>query len=94
MDHVPPPEYRCLKAESVMLETPGSTYLTLSGDPFQLGAFIDGIPKESAMRLEARAEANGVAFARLRAPLNMPYRNIGSLIYAAQSMRRSGASCP
>lgn len=36
------------------------------------------------MKVEAQAESNGVAFARLRGGLNTPYRAIGGLIYAAQ----------
>jgi hypothetical protein len=89
MEHVPPPEYRCLKAEDVTPETPGNTYITLSGDPLQLGAFISEIPESNSMRVEARAEANGVAFARLRGSLNAPYRDIGGLIYSAQRRQLS-----
>jgi hypothetical protein len=84
---LPPPPYHCIKAEDVTPQTQGSTFISLSGDPEQLAAFLDEIPPSNVIQLEARAEANGVAFARLRGGLNTPYRDIGGIIYAAQRRR-------
>ena len=68
-------------------QTKGSTLVSLSGDPQQLSAFLNEIPKSSALKVEAQAQANGVAFARLRGKLNTPYRDIGGIIYSAQRRR-------
>ena len=84
---VPPPPYTCIKAEEVTPQMKGFTFISLSGDPEQLSAFINQIPASNSMKVDARAESNGVAFARLRGGLNTPYRDIGGLIYAAQSRR-------
>ena len=81
---VPPAAHQCVKAEDVTLQWKGSAFLSLSGDPQQLAALLNEIPKTSSLQIEAQSEANGVASARLRGPLNTPYRDIGGIIYSAQ----------
>ncbi|WP_156483468.1 hypothetical protein [Sphingobium chlorophenolicum] len=80
----PPPAYHCVKAEDITADSKGNAFVTLSGDPQQLTAFLNEIPKSGSLQLEAQSQANGVAFARLRGALNTPYREIGGLIYSAQ----------
>jgi len=81
MDEIPPPPIiECVAPENARS---GSSYLVLSGDPAQLEAFLSERRSELWV-VEAKAVSNGVGFARLKGRLNVPYREIGGLVYYAQ----------
>jgi hypothetical protein len=61
--------------------------LVVSGDPAQVGGFLSEAAKHPVWKVEADAEAKGVRFARLAGPAEVPYREIGGLIFAAQRRR-------
>ncbi len=82
MQALPPPAYHCVQAADVKS---GSSFLTVSGDPAQLSAFLTKAKKQPQWTVEADATAKGIRFARLRAGINIPYRSVGGLIYSAQT---------
>jgi hypothetical protein len=65
----------------------GSSYVVLSGDPGQLEAVI--AEARAFWKVEAKAAANGIGFARLKGDLNVPYKAIGGLVFNAQRRRLS-----
>jgi hypothetical protein len=62
----------------------------ISGDPRQLKALL--AQPRSFWSVEATATNNDVGFARLKADLNVPYREIGSLIFQAQQRQLEATS--
>ena len=79
----PPPPVVCVAPD----KAEGSTYVVLGGDPAQLDAVLAGIP--SSWKVEAKTVANGIGFARLKNGLNVPYREIGGVVFDAQRRRLS-----
>jgi hypothetical protein len=79
----PPPPIVCVAPEKAV----GSSYVVLSGEPAQLDAIL--AEAKPRWQVEARAFDNGVGFARLKSNLNVPYKEIGGLIFNAQRRRIS-----
>jgi hypothetical protein len=63
----------------------GTEYVVLSGEPAQLDAVLAEM--RPVWKLDAKAVNNGVGFARIKADMNVPYREIGALIIDAQQRR-------
>ncbi|MGE4306583.1 MAG: hypothetical protein AB7E24_21445 [Novosphingobium sp.] len=83
-DVPPPPSYVCVKAEDVKV---GATYVILAGAPQQVEAIIANGDVAKTWKVDADATSNDVRFVRLTASINVPYREIGGLIYSAQRRR-------
>ena len=79
----PPPPVECVAPESAK----GAAYVVLSGDPTQLEALL--AERRPSWVVEAKATNKGVGFARLKGDLNLPYRDIGGLIFNAQRRQLS-----
>jgi hypothetical protein len=77
----PPPAAQCVAADK-LASTDGNTHVVLSGEPAQLAALLAEVA--SQWQVEAKATDNGVAFARLKRGLNVPYKELGGLIIRAQ----------
>ena len=75
----PPPVIRCMAPENAK----GSAYVVLSGNAVQLDAVLSQI--KPPWVVEAKAVDHGVGFARLKADINVPYRDVGGLIIIAQA---------
>jgi len=54
----------------------------LSGDPTQLNALLKKIGPP--WKIDARGVHHALAFARIESDINVPYREVGSLIITAQ----------
>ena len=74
----PPPAVECVAPEKAK----GAAYVVLSGDPAQLDAVLAGATARWVV--DAKAINNGVGFARLKGDLDVPYKDIGGLIFDAQ----------
>jgi hypothetical protein len=75
----PPPAIHCIAPE---LAKQAWGYVVLSGHPAQLDAAIAEFM--SGWQLEAKAKSNGIAFARLKHPADITYKELGGLIIKAQ----------
>jgi hypothetical protein len=82
-----PPAVECISPDSPAL-VEVKTYLTLSGDPLQVGAIVEEARKHPWWRLDADTEANHIRFIRFSAS-NVPYRSIGALMFEAQRRQLS-----
>jgi hypothetical protein len=85
-DLPPPPAYQCVKPEAVKQ---GKSYLVVAGSPAQVAALIVEAKSYPRWSIEADATSNGVRFVRLRAPIDIPYRDIGGLIFRARQRNLS-----
>ncbi|GAA4775379.1 hypothetical protein GCM10023219_23570 [Stakelama sediminis] len=83
-----PPAYHCVKSEDAVAAKV-KMFLTVSGDPKQIEAWLVGVKKHPIWKVAADVTANGVRFVRLSGPPEVPYKEIGGLIYAAQLRRLS-----
>ena len=83
IDLPPPPVQPCVSA-SAPEAAKVKMLLVVSGDPAQVGAFLSEAAKHPVWKLEADAQADGVRFARLAGPVEVPYREIGGLLFSAQ----------
>ena len=83
MDLPPPPVQQCISVASPEAAR-ARLLLVVSGDPAQVGAFLAEAARHPVWRVEADATSNEVRFVRLIAPIDVPYREMGGLIFEAQ----------
>jgi len=84
----PPPPYHCVKSEDAAAADVKMVVIA-SGDPAQVEAWLTEVKKHPVWKIAADAVSNGVRFIRLSGPGEVPYREIGGLVYDAQFRRLS-----
>ena len=86
IDLPPPTVQECVRIASPSAAEARAIF-TVSGDATQVRPFLGVVGQHPVWSIEADAEANGIRFLRLTAPADLPYRDIGGLIYEAQRRR-------
>ena len=87
MQAVPPSIQQCVPAAKAHS---GSAYFIAAGDPTQVNRLIADAATYPKWKLDADAVSNGVRFIRLTADIDLPYEQVGGLIYKAQLRRLAG----
>jgi hypothetical protein len=92
MQALPPPALPASCARSV---EDVSSLISVSGAPAQIASFVALLKKYPQIRQEGDiGQGKGVQLLVLRAPGSLPYRDIGGLIYSAQTLGLALAFTP
>jgi len=87
VDVAAPPVAACVAASDLATVTHGATFFVVAGKPAGIAEFLREATKSKTWVLASRAQGKGVETAVLRGALQMPYREIGGLVFLAQNKR-------
>jgi hypothetical protein len=87
IDLAPPPAEACIAQSDLSAATRGATFFVVAGPPSDLADFLSEASKNKAWVVVSRSKSESVETVMLRGSLQMPYREIGGLIFLAQTKK-------